>query len=167
MSVDVPSWSYEAAFARHQGLLTPDEQARLRASRVAIIGMGGVGGVHLMTLARLGIGRFSIADPDQFELANFNRQYGANLHSLGRPKVEVMAELALAVNPELDIRKFHEPVSTANVDRFLEGADILVDGVDFFALAARRLVFGEARRRGMWAVTAGPHAFGTSWLVFS
>ncbi len=39
--------------------------------------MGGVGGVHLMTLARLGIGKFTIADPDTFELANFNRQYGA------------------------------------------------------------------------------------------
>lgn len=160
-------WSYEAAFSRHQGLLTPDEQARLRAARVAIIGMGGVGGVHLMTLARLGIGAFSIADPDEFELANFNRQYGANLHSLGRSKVDVMADEALAVNPELAIRKFREPISPDNVDEFLDGADVLVDGVDFFAMGARRLVFAEARRRGIWAVTAGPHAFSTAWLVFS
>jgi|SRR5579872_284607 len=161
------SWSYEAAFSRHQGLLSEAEQQRLRQCRVAIIGMGGVGGVHLMTLARLGIGNFNIADPDQFELANFNRQYGANVHSLGRSKVEVMAEQALSVNPELDIRTFREPISAANVDDFLEGANILVDGVDFFAMPARRLAFREARRRGMWGVTAGPHAFSAAWLTFA
>ena len=51
-------FSYGEAFSRHLGLINPDEQARLRRSRVAIIGMGGVGGIHLVTLARLGIGGF-------------------------------------------------------------------------------------------------------------
>jgi hypothetical protein len=45
--------------------------------------------------------------------------------------------------------------------------DVLVDGIDFFAFEARRLVFTEARRRGIWAVTAGPLGFSTAWLVFS
>src|SRR5262245_20603169 len=162
-----PTWSYDAAFARHAGLLTPEEQQRLKASRVAIIGMGGVGGGHLMTLARMGIGGFTIADPDAFELANFNRQYGATIDNLGRPKVEAMSEAARGVNPELDIRTFREPISADNVGDFLEGADVLVDGVDFFAVGARRVVFAEARRRGIWAVTAGPHAFSTAWLIFS
>src|SRR5207248_4307002 len=80
------SWSYEQAFARHSGLLTDAEQSKLRNSRVAIVGLGGVGGIHLATLARLGIGAFHIADPDTFELANFNRQYGANTQTLGRSK---------------------------------------------------------------------------------
>lgn len=164
--VGAPAFSYEEAFSRHQGLLTPDEQQKLRSSRVAIIGMGGVGGVHLMTLTRLGIGKFTIADPDTYELANFNRQYGANIHTLGRKKVDVMAEEALAVNPELDIRTIDEPISAENVDEFLDDADLLVDGVDFFAIDARRLVFREARNRGLWAITAGPHAFGTAWMVF-
>ena len=128
--------------------------------------MGGVGGVHLMTLARLGIGKFTIADPDTFELANFNRQYGATVDSLGRQKAEVMAEQALAVNPELDIRIINEPVSENNINRFFEGADILVDGVDFFAIDARRLVFADARRRGLWGITCGPHAFSAAWLIF-
>lgn len=157
---------YEEAFSRHEGLLTAEEQQKLRNSRVAIIGMGGVGGVHLITLARLGIGKFTIADPDVYELANFNRQYGANMRTLGRSKVDVMAEEALAINPELDIRKINAPIGEENVDEFLDGADILVDGVDFFAIDARRLVFREARSRGLWGVTAGPHAFGTAWLVF-
>lgn len=159
-------WRYEEAFSRHEGLLLPEEQETLRNSRVAIIGMGGVGGVHLMTLTRLGISKFTIADPDTFELANFNRQHGANLHTLGRPKVEVMAEQALGVNPELDIRTMPEPITEDNVDEFLDGADLLVDGVDFFAIEARRLVFREARKRSLWGITAGPHAFGAAWQIF-
>ena len=60
-SSDKVNWSYEEAFSRNLGIFTKEEQETLRNSRVAIIGMGGVGGVHLMTLTRLGIGKFTIA----------------------------------------------------------------------------------------------------------
>ena len=56
-------WDYQTAFSRHPGLLTYDEQHLLRNRRVAIAGMGGVGGIHLITLSRLGIGKFTIAIP--------------------------------------------------------------------------------------------------------
>src|SRR5437016_2111135 len=96
------SWSYQEAFARHRGLLSAAEQERLRHSRVAIAGLGGVGGVHLTTLARLGIGSFHIADPDRFEPVNFNRQHGATIDTLGRRKATVMQRQARAINPDLD-----------------------------------------------------------------
>jgi molybdopterin/thiamine biosynthesis adenylyltransferase len=160
-------FSYDEAFSRHLGLITPDEQARLRRSRVAVTGLGGVGGVHLITLTRLGIGSFHVVDPDRFDLANFNRQYGASVRTLGRYKAEVMSEEARAINPELDLRAFPEPVTPANVAAVLDGVDVLVDGIDFFALEARRLLFAEARRRAVWAVTAGPLGFSAAWLVFS
>jgi molybdopterin/thiamine biosynthesis adenylyltransferase len=162
-----PSFSYQEAFGRHLGLFNPEEQKRLRSSRVAIAGMGGVGGIHLITLARLGIGAFHIADPDHFELANFNRQYGATLRTLGEPKAEVMAEEARAVNPELRLRVFSEAITTRNVSEMLDGVDVLVDGIDFFSIDARRRLFREARRRGLWAITAGPIGFSAAWLVFS
>lgn len=161
------AFSYDQAFARHLGLIGPDEQTRLRQSRVAILGLGGVGGIHLITLTRLGIGSFHIADHDRYELANFNRQYGASMDSLGRNKAEVMAEEARAINPELNLRVFPEMVTAENIGELLEGVDVLIDGIDFFALDARRLIFHEARRRGIWAVTAGPLGFSTAWLVFS
>jgi molybdopterin/thiamine biosynthesis adenylyltransferase len=163
----IPSFSYDRAFARHRGLFNPEEQQRLRASRVAIAGMGGVGGIHLVTLARLGIGAFNIADPDHFELANFNRQYGANLRSVGHRKVEVMAAEARAVNPELRLRVFSEAITSRNVGDLLDGVDVVVDGIDFFSIDDRRNLFREARRRGIWAVTAGPIGFSAAWLVFS
>ena len=162
-----PGWDYQQAFSRNLGLLTAAEQERLRNARVAIPGLGGVGGIHLVTLTRLGIGKFSIADPDHFEMANFNRQSGANLGSLGRSKVEVMAELARSINPEADIRTWPAAIESENVDEFLRDVDFVVDGIDFFAISARRLVFREARRRGIWAHTAGPIGFSAAWLTFA
>jgi molybdopterin/thiamine biosynthesis adenylyltransferase len=160
-------WSYDEAFSRQRGLIDPGEQQRLRKCRVAIVGMGGVGGVHLATLARLGIGAFHIADPDRYEVANFNRQYGATTDSVGRSKAEVMAERVREINPEVELKVFSEAITAENVGAFLEGVDVLVDGIDFFSIEARRLLFAEARRRGIWAVTAGPIGFSTAWLVFS
>ena len=74
MSAPPEDFSYDEAFSRNLGWVTEAEQARLRRTRVCIAGLGGVGGVYLLTLARLGIGAFSIADFDSFALANFNRQ---------------------------------------------------------------------------------------------
>lgn len=159
-------WAYSEAFSRNIGLISMAEQEHLRRARVAIPGMGGVGGVHLMTLARLGVGNFSIADPDTFEVANFNRQYGATTSSVGCSKVQTMAERALEVNPELDLRVFEEAVTGDNVDRFLDGADLVLDGLDMCAVEARRVVFREAARRGLHAITAGPMGFSAAMLTF-
>ena len=61
-------FDYTRAFSRNIGLLSPAEQVRLREATVGIPGLGGVGGRHLLTLTRLGVGRFAIADHDAFEL---------------------------------------------------------------------------------------------------
>src|SRR5437588_4318201 len=98
---------YEEAFSRNLGWLTEWEQQALRYKRIAIAGMGGVGGFHLLTLVRFGIGAFNIADGDTFDLVNFNRQAGATLGSIGRSKVAVMADSARQINPEVRINGFH------------------------------------------------------------
>ncbi len=160
-------WTYEEAFSRNLGLIDPDAQQLLRYSCVAIAGAGGVGGIHAVTLARLGIGRFRIADPDRFELANFNRQYGATSETLGCNKADVMAQVVRSINPEAEVVVWQEAIDEDNVAEFLRGADLFVDGVDFYALRVRRLLFREARRQGIWAITAGPVGFGVAWLVFA
>lgn len=159
-------FAYDAAFSRNIGWVTEAEQKRLRASRVAIAGMGGVGGVHLLTLARLGVGAFSIADFDTFDLGNFNRQAGALMWSLGQPKGRTLAGMARDINPELDMRVFAEGVTRENVESFLLGADLYVDGLDFFAFDARQAVFSACRRLGVPAVTAAPLGMGAAVLVF-
>jgi len=154
------------AFARNIGWLTPEEQALLATRRVAIAGLGGVGGSHLLTLVRLGVGAFTLADPDVFEPENLNRQAAAYLDTLGRNKAEAAAEMARRINPRLDLRVLPEAVGPDNVDRFLEGADLFLDGLDFFALEARLCVFGRCRALGIPAVTAAPLGTSTAVLCF-
>ena len=161
------TFDYDTAFVRNLGWVTRHEQQRLRHSRVAIAGMGGVGGSHMLTLARLGIGAFTVADFDVFELHNMNRQAGAMASTLGHPKVDTVSRLAQDINPELDVTRFAEGVTEDNVDAFLEGADVYVDGLDFFALEIRRTVFAKCRERGIPAVTAAPLGMGAALLVFT
>ncbi len=159
-------FDYGEAFSRNIGWVTVNEQQILRAKRIAIAGLGGVGGSHLITLARLGIGNFNISDLDTFELANFNRQAGATSSHIGRPKVDVLREIALDINPELDIRTFPEGINPSNLDDFLEDVDLYVDGLDFFALEARRAVFSACTQKEIPAVTAAPLGIGVALLNF-
>ena len=126
------SFSYDQAFARNLGWLTRDEQRKLQRTRVAIAGLGGVGGVYLTTLARLGIGAFTIADFDHFAIANFNRQAGATVSTLDRPKLEVMARMARDIQRlmraamtqlNLSARAYHRILKLARTIADLAGSD--------------------------------------------
>lgn len=160
------SFIYDEAFSRNIGWLTQREQDQLRHKRVAIAGLGGVGGLHLLTLCRLGIGKFHLADFDTFDLANFNRQAGATVSALSHPKLEVMTQQARDINPELEITGFAEGVTAGNLDDFLNGVDIYIDGLDFFAFEARQQVFAACKARRIPAVTAAPLGMGAAVLNF-
>lgn len=160
------TFDYHTAFKRNLGLVQPEEQEKLRSARVAIAGLGGVGGIHVHTLARLGIGNFHLADFDRFELPNFNRQAGATVSSLNQPKCSVMADTLRDINPEATVRSFPEGIHADNIDPFLTGVDVVVDGLDFFAIEARDLLYTRARAAGLPVVGAGPIGFSMILLVF-
>lgn len=159
-------FNYDEAFSRNIGWLTPAEQQTLRRTKVAVAGLGGVGGAHLLALTRLGIGRFCIADFDDFGVHNFNRQAGAFMSTVGRPKAEVLCRMARDINPEVSIEVFGEGVTPQNVDHFLSDVDVYVDGIDFFAIEARELVFAACYRKGIPALTAAPLGLGVGLLYF-
>ncbi len=159
-------FAYHEAFSRNLGWVTETEQEILKNKRVAIAGLGGVGGSHLLTHVRLGIGKFSIADPDIFELANFNRQAGASLSHIDQPKVDVLAAMARDINPDLELAKYPQEIDSTNLDRFLEAVDLYIDGLDFFAVEARRAVFAACADKGIPAITAAPLGMGVALLNF-
>lgn len=159
-------FDYHTAFSRNIGWMTREEQNILKNKRVAIAGLGGVGGSHLITLTRLGVGKFNISDFDRFELPNFNRQAGASMSHLNRHKSEVLEEMALDVNPTLEIKKFPDGVTPDNLSEFLTDVDVYVDGIDFFAFAARESIFAACAERGIPAVTAAPLGMGSAFLNF-
>ena len=161
------AFDYSLAYSRNIGWVTEAEQAKLKVARIGIAGMGGVGGAHLLTLARLGISNFNISDFDQFDVHNLNRQAGAFMPFMGQPKLDTMARMARDINPEINLRLFPEGVTPASVDEFLRDVDVYVDGLDFFALPARRVVFAKCREKGIPALTAAPLGMGTAFLYFS
>ncbi|MEZ5490753.1 MAG: ThiF family adenylyltransferase [Gammaproteobacteria bacterium] len=157
---------YNEAFARNIGWFTEQEQETLRSKRVAIAGLGGVGGSHLITLARSGIGRFTISDLDTFEMANLNRQHGATMSTLHQGKAEVMRRACLDINPEAQITVFDQGVTETNLDEFLRDVDLYIDSLDFFALEIRRKVFARCYELGIPSITAAPMGMGTAVLIF-
>lgn len=157
-------FNYDIAFSRNIGWLTKSEQKTIQSKKIAIAGMGGVGGVHLLTLCRLGVGHFHIADFDCFDVGNFNRQAGAFMSTLNQPKADVMKKMALDINPEIGLKSFDQGVTDENIDAFLEGVDLYVDGLDFFVLDMRAKVFQAAYEKGIPCISVAPIGMGAALI---
>jgi molybdopterin/thiamine biosynthesis adenylyltransferase len=160
-------FQYDQAFDRNLGWLSPAEQAKLRQSCVAIAGVGGAGGFQAQALARLGVGKFKIADPDHFELTNFNRQMGATLSTLDKPKVEVIEKMILDINPEAEVEIYRDGINAENMEVFLKGVNFAVDGIDFFVWKTRRLYFETCYAKKIPVLTCCPIGFGAALMIFS
>lgn len=160
-------FDYGVAFSRNLGWVTEEEQLVLKGKKVAIAGLGGVGGSHLITLARLGIASFSIADMDVFDWPNLNRQAGAFASTMDHPKIDVMSNVLKDINPEAVIQAFPDGVTDHNLEAFLDGVDLYVDSLDVFCMDIRRKVFAKCHEKGIPAITAAPTGMGTAVLAFS
>lgn len=112
-------------------LLGEAAMERLKSAHVAVFGVGGVGGHLCEALARVGVGAFDLFDNDTVSLSNINRQTVALHSTVGRPKVEVMKEKILDINPECRVRAYQAFYLPQNADEFpLEGYDYIADAVD-------------------------------------
>lgn len=118
-------------FSRTELLLGKEAMEKLAASRVAVFGIGGVGGYVCEALVRSGVGAFDLVDKDKVCLTNLNRQIIATRKTLGRYKVEVMKERMLEINPKVDVRTyscFFLPENAATYP--FADYDYIVDAVD-------------------------------------
>lgn len=117
------------AFSRVERLVGPEGLARLQAARVILFGVGGVGGWCAEALVRSGVGHLTIVDPDCVEESNLNRQITATVPAIGRPKVEVLRERLLAINPLCSVTALQERY-TLGCDFGLASYDCVVDAID-------------------------------------
>ena len=132
-------------FSRTARLIGIPGIERLQQTRVAIFGVGGVGGFAAEALARSGIGAIDLFDSDVVSESNINRQIIALHSTLGRPKVEVMRERLSDINPEVRVeahRLFYLPENADTVD--LTQYDYIVDAVDTVAAKIELAVRSEA-----------------------
>ena len=118
-------------FSRTELLLGKEAMEKLQNSRVAVFGIGGVGGYVCEALARSGVGAFDLIDDDKVCLTNLNRQIIATHKTIGKYKTEVMKERILDINPKADVRIHNCFFLPENADEFsYEDYDYMVDAVD-------------------------------------
>lgn len=158
--------NYREMFSRNIGLLTEKDQDILSNSCVAIAGVGGVGGIQLVTLARTGIGNFLIADPEVFSITDINRQYGATKSTMGVKKAVVMSKIIKDINPYCNVKVFSEGVNSENVERFVKGSDVVIDAIEYFTIEEKIRLYKEARKNNKFVFTSPIIGFGSTLLVF-
>lgn len=161
------SESYNQRFSRNIGILTPDEQAKLSKTTIGIAGLGGLGGQTFINLARMGIGKFIIADLDTFDIANTNRQIGATESTIGKSKVSIMASMARDINPEIEIVEIPIGIQKETVDNFVNSSDIIVDSLDFFCLTPRQLLYSSCQERKKTVILSAPLGFSATLHSFT
>lgn len=152
--------AFRRAFLDRSAPLLGDDS--LRRKTVGIAGCGGVGGAVAITLARMGVQKFRLADPGHFDLPDLNRQWGATTRTLGANKAEVYRGILKSINPFVEVEAFDGGIQAGRVDAYVNGLDLLVDCLDLSVpLSVRERMFARAHAQGAYSITAPIMAFGT------
>jgi hypothetical protein len=140
---------YREMTRRNQPSLSREDQSALRAVRILVAGCGSIGGATVVPLVRLGVERFVLCEPGEYELNNLNRQ-AADMSDIGRNKAEVQADRARAINPQAEVLVEPDGVTEDNVDWLVGTTDVVIDGVDVTepaGITAKRALHAEAWRQ--------------------
>ena len=140
-------------FSRTQLLLGENAMQELANKRVAVFGIGGVGGYACEALVRSGIGAFDLIDDDKVCLTNLNRQIIATRKTVGRYKTEVMKERMLEINPNVDVRIHNCFFLPENADKFpFDEYDYIIDAVD--TVTAKISIIMKANELGIPVISS-------------
>ena len=122
----------QARYARHLSLpeIGAPGQARLKSSRVLLVGAGGLGSPISLYLAAAGVGQLGIVDFDRVDASNLQRQVIFDTTDIGEPKAEACAARLRALNPDIEVQVFDTKLSADNVESLVKSFDVVVDGTD-------------------------------------
>ena len=143
----------ERRFAGVARLFGDSGLARLRAARVAVIGIGGVGSWAAEALARSHVGALTLVDLDHIAESNTNRQIHALGEAYGRAKVVAMAERIAAIDPSCAVRPIEEFADEGNAARLIAGHDLVLDCID--QVAGKAALIAACRAASVAIVTCG------------
>ena len=135
-------------FAGIERLYGTGSVARLGRAHVCVVGVGGVGSWLVEALARSAVGTLPLLDGDDVCLSNTNRQLPALLGNYGKPKVEVLAERALAINPSLQMHALEQFLTPSSLDELLgRGYDLVLDACDAFRVKLETVAWCKRNRQ--------------------
>jgi tRNA A37 threonylcarbamoyladenosine dehydratase len=145
---------YQSRFGGLARLYGSSGLERLRQAHVCVIGLGGVGSWAVEALARSGVGRLTLIDLDDVCISNVNRQLHALAGELGKPKVEVMARRAVAINPDCVVNPLHSFFLKSNASQILAaGFDAVLDAIDSPSLKC--FLIASCQRAGIPVTVVG------------
>lgn len=148
---------YEELTDRNTGIITKDQQQRLKDSCIAVFGVGGLGGIIAEIICRSGVGHIKIIEPDTFDSSNLNRHVFCYKSTIGKKKIDIAEEYLKNIYSEIKIDKYLSE-NAENIDEILQNVDAVVLAVD--KVRACILVSREAKKRGIpliegWALPYG------------
>ncbi|NOX33777.1 MAG: HesA/MoeB/ThiF family protein [Deltaproteobacteria bacterium] len=121
---------FEERYDRNFNTLSPEEQKNLGASKVVVIGLGGLGGTVCEMMARVGIGHLTLIDGDVFEPSNLNRQLLSEEHLMGFPKAKAAKKRVNAINSRVIVNHLVEYVDESNLYERIKDTDVVMDCLD-------------------------------------
>lgn len=140
-------FDYNSAFQINLGILSKDEQEKLRQAMVAIVGTGGAGGIMAIVLARSGIANFILVDPDVYSESNINRQIGCFIDTLGKYKSEVIKGEILRINPEANVTAYTKKLSLEELGEVIDSCDIYASEADDLAYSSYSMVLAQQKKK--------------------
>lgn len=145
-------------YLRNHDAISETEQAILAGKRVLVVGCGGLGGMVIECLARIGVGHLRVVDGDVFDETNLNRQLLSSTMNLGRPKTLAAQQRVMAVNPLVEVDAVQTNLTAENAEQLLDGCDVVLDALD--NIPARLLLQQAAKAANIPLV----HAAVAGWI---
>ena len=146
-------------FKKNQAIFSPEEMALLADKKILVAGCGGLGGSVIELLSRSGIGHLIVADGDQFEPSNMNRQLLCTTDTLGRSKAEEAAGRILSINPDADVRTVCCRLDRNNLKELLPGCDLVIDALD--SVSSRLMLEDACAEEGLFLI----HGAVNGWFL--
>ncbi len=134
---------------RNIGWITREEQKIIRKSVVGIAGLGGIGGLMAERSLRMGAGEIRIADIEDFDISNINRQFAAQRITVDKNKAFETARLLRKISDDTTIVIYPQGICEEVVEQFVDGCDVIADNIEFWAVAARILLHQRSRYFGV------------------
>ena len=149
-------------FSRTQLLLGADNMDRLSNAKVAVFGIGGVGGYVVEALARSGVGSFVLVDDDKVCLTNINRQIIATRKTVGKYKVDVASKTIKKIDKAINVKTIKEKVIEENIEKLLNDCEIIIDCTD--NLESRRLIANYTVQKNRKLIVGAVEGF-KGWIM--
>jgi len=159
--------NYNELYQRNLGIFTQEEQDKLKNANVFIAGVGGVGGIQAVTLARMGVGELTIMDPGFFDEPDFNRQYAATISNLGKNKAIATGEMLKEIAPLATINVIDSKLDEISLrEHVKKSTSVVVDGIDMWDFKYKKLLANIAREEGKYSITSPIPDLGTVLMTF-